>query len=155
MLFGAKFLLTSHRFAKRFSKIFRALKKRRTVRYQSTISKPDQPTFWQRFLAKRPDYPRYSLQWWIEWFIICVVFAITGSSTMVLCRPVLKDVLQLEGSLKEGPWLYRIAYITLITPIYSVILVTIGTLFGRHYFFKKMALKIWSHFIPPLKKYLH
>jgi len=110
--------------------------------------------FWSQFLGKHPELPRYSLGWWWEKFMICVVFAITGSSTMVLCRPLLKDGLRMEGSLRDGPWSYRVAYVTLITPIYSVLLVSIGTVFGHHYFFKKMALKIWSRIIPPLKKYL-
>jgi len=125
-----------------------------TARWCSNKKPESAQSGWSRFLGKRPDLPKYSGAWWWEKFVICVVFAVTGSSTMVVCRPLLKDVLQLQGTMKDGPWSYRVAYISLITPIYSVILVSVGTIFGHHYFFKKMSLKIWARLIPPLKKYL-
>uniref|UniRef100_A0A6B2LSS5 DUF6787 domain-containing protein n=1 Tax=Arcella intermedia TaxID=1963864 RepID=A0A6B2LSS5_9EUKA len=56
--------------------------------------------------------------------------------------------------MKDGPWSYRLGYVTTITPVYSVLLVFFGTVFGRHLFFRRMSVRIWSRFIPPLKKYL-
>ncbi|KAG0233753.1 hypothetical protein BGW42_007213 [Actinomortierella wolfii] len=50
---------------------------------------------------------RFSLKWWLEWTAIFIVFSITGSSSMMLVRPLM-GLLGLEGSMKEGPWLYRI-----------------------------------------------
>lgn len=53
--------------------------------------------------------------------------------------------------MKDGPWSYRIASVVLVTPIYSCILVAVGTAFGQQAFFLKMAQRIWSRFIPGLK----
>ncbi|KAF9901023.1 hypothetical protein EC991_006613, partial [Linnemannia zychae] len=60
---------------------------------------------------------RFSANWWIEWIIIIVVFSITGSSTMLIVKPLMK-ALGLEGSLGSGPWSFRIAYIVLTLPLY-------------------------------------
>jgi len=127
---------------------------KRVRQMSSPVPQRSDSPMWNKFLGKQPDYPKFSASWWWDKFVICVVFAVTGSTTMFVCRPLLKTVLQLEGTLKEGPWSYRLAYFSLITPVYSLLLVSVGTFFGRHYFFKRMALKIWARFIPPLKKYL-
>eukprot|EP01125_Pyxidicula_operculata_P022715 TRINITY_DN9521_c0_g1_i1.p1 TRINITY_DN9521_c0_g1~~TRINITY_DN9521_c0_g1_i1.p1 ORF type:complete len:153 (-),score=4.51 TRINITY_DN9521_c0_g1_i1:77-535(-) len=132
----------------------RTVKNRMSIRNCSTTSGGAQKSFWQRWIAERPqNYSRFSARWWYEMTLICVIFAITGSSTMLFVKPVLNNLLQMEGSLKEGPWSYRIAYVGIITPIYSVVLLTVGTIMGRHHYFKKVSLRIWSRFIPALKKY--
>ena len=65
--------------------------------------------------------------------VIFVVFAITGSSAAYLSKPILawfgieKDAVSL--------WLYYPLYIILIFPVYQVLLVTIGFLFGQFRFF--------------------
>ncbi len=56
------------------------------------------------------------------------------------------------GSMIDGPWSYRIAYICLITPAYTALLLTFGTLAGRREFFMNMTKKMWGRFIPGLKK---
>jgi hypothetical protein len=38
----------------------------------------------QRFLGPKPMPTRYTFQWYREVFLICTVFAITGTSTMLL-----------------------------------------------------------------------
>ena len=73
---------------------------------------------------------------------------VTGSSSAAFCRPALKNVFGMEGSMVEGPWSYRIASIIIISPIYACILVTVGTLAGRHVYFANMASKIWGRFLP-------
>lgn len=130
-------------------------------------------------------------------------FGITGSSSMYFVRPVISDVFGIEGSMKEGPWSYRIVSVLAVgwrvpepflrvgadpcawnrrnwprdwsaseslqspyvahtphlaplataqvTPIYSVILVTVGTVFGQQAFFLKMAQRMWGRFIPALR----
>lgn len=35
-----------------------------------------------------------------------------------------------------GPWSYRIASLVLMTPMYSALLVIVGTVFGRHAYFR-------------------
>ncbi len=49
-------------------------------------SKPNSPVskFWTSFLGPKPMPERWSAAWYREMVLICTVFAITGSSTMVL-----------------------------------------------------------------------
>jgi hypothetical protein len=39
---------------------------------------------WNRFLAPKPMPPRNTLAWYKEMALICTVFAVTGTSTMVV-----------------------------------------------------------------------
>ena len=41
-------------------------------------------TIWQKFLAPKPMPERYSALWYREIVLICTVFAITGSTTMIV-----------------------------------------------------------------------
>mmetsp|Transcript_17510 Transcript_17510/g.30631 ORF Transcript_17510/g.30631 Transcript_17510/m.30631 type:complete len:155 (+) Transcript_17510:104-568(+) len=99
---------------------------------------------WKRFTAPRPEYKRYTKDWWVDKSIVMVVFACTGSSTAYIVRPFISNYLQLEGSFKEGPWSYRIVSLVAMMPIYSVLLVSFGTVFGRHAYFKKFAKNMWT-----------
>ena len=66
-------------------------------------------------------------------FVIIVVFAITGSSAAYLSKPILA----LFGISKDNlsAWAYYPLYIVLIFPIYQVLLVSFGFLFGQFTFF--------------------
>lgn len=67
-----------------------------------------------------------------------------------LVRPAVSDGLGIKGSMREGPWSYRICSFVLISPIYATLLVFVGTLFGRHAYFRQFSVKIFSRFgIPP------
>ena len=90
----------------------------------SQVSKNE--TFLQRWLAHKDIPPRGTLKWYGEMVLICTVFAITGTSTMVIVRPAVSNVLGLEGSLKDGPWSYRICSLVIMTPLYSAMLVVVG-----------------------------
>ena len=83
-----------------------------------------------------------------EAVIATMVFGVTGTTTMILIRPCLKTVFGLEGSLLEGPNSYRIISILTISPVYAILLFTIGTVSGRHIFFAQMSSKILGRFIP-------
>lgn len=86
---------------------------------------------------------------------------------------LLNEVLATEywrhaGSMKEGPWSYRVISAVAIMPVYSVVLLCIGrfsaqvcamkramverlfagTIFGRHAYFKSVVLRMWSRFLP-------
>ncbi|KAF9990411.1 hypothetical protein BGZ75_001893 [Mortierella antarctica] len=91
---------------------------------------------------------RFSFNWWKEWVIIMGVFAVTGSSTVMFVKPILKDVFKLEGSMKEGPWSFRIAYLSTTLPLYSCVLLTVATIAGRRPYFKKVVLRMWGRFLP-------
>jgi hypothetical protein len=105
-------------------------------------------SFFQNFLSEKPFPERFTKDWWWEQFIIFIIFGITGSLTVFFVKPFLQKTLQLEGSLKEGPWSFRFAYILVMMPVYSIMLLTIGTFFGRYYYFKKFVIKMWSRFLP-------
>ena len=105
------------------------------------------PSFYARWTAPKPDYERFSAAWWGDWAVKFTVFGITGSSSMYFVRPYVP----IEGSMKEGPWSYRILSLLMVTPIYTLILVTVGTIFGQQAFFLKVARRMWGRFIPSLR----
>ena len=68
-----------------------------------------------------------------DYAIILLIFAITGSTAALAPR----FVMPLTG-LEKGSWMYVVAYILLITPIYQVLLLGYAFLFGKfHYFYTK------------------
>ncbi|KAF9924752.1 hypothetical protein FBU30_005355 [Linnemannia zychae] len=91
---------------------------------------------------------RFSFNWWKEWTIIMGVFAVTGSTSVMFVKPLLKEVFKLDGSWREGPWSFRIAYICTTLPLYSCILLTVASIAGRRPYFKKVVLRMWSRFLP-------
>ena len=76
--------------------------------------------------------------------IILVVFSITGSVAVWIAKPVLN----LVGLDKEivSPWLFWPIRILIIFPIYQILIVIIGALFGQFKFFwsfeKKMLVRL-------------
>jgi len=85
---------------------------------------------------------------WRHWTIVIVVFGITGTLSVVFSQFMLTDVLHLEGGFWSGPWSYRLAYLLLVAPFYSVTLVVIGTLFGKHAYFRQRVLSTWGRLLP-------
>lgn len=82
-------------------------------------------------------------------FVIILVFAITGSTAAMISKPILNWL----GISKETHHiaLYLLLYILIIFPVYQVLLVTIGFLFGQFQFFwafeKKMLRSLKLGFI--------
>lgn len=105
-----------------------AIKKETVEAVQSSAPKAaqSQGSFLQRWMAHKEIPTRGTLKWYGEMVLLCTVFAITGTSTMVLVRPAVSEVLGLKGSLKEGPWSYRVCSIVIMTPVYSAMLVLVG-----------------------------
>ena len=75
---------------------------------------------------------------------VLVVFAITGSLTVMLSQLLLQGLFGLDGSFFSGPWSFRVGYLLTIPPSYSVILVVVGTLFGKRQYFTQRVLRIWG-----------
>jgi hypothetical protein len=77
------------------------------------------------------------------------VFAITGSTSAVLSKPILEFI----GVTKDtvSGWIYYPLYIILIFPVYQVLLVSFGFIFGQFKFFwafeKKMLRSVKLGFI--------
>jgi len=119
-----------------------------------------QSRFWRwyaNWTRERPPLQRFSAAWWAEQALICTVFAITGSSAMFFVRPLVTDVLGMKGTWRDGPWSFRVANLVLVTPCYTALLLTFGTLFGRQVFFKRVVGRMWGrvgllkHWAPPKK----
>lgn len=94
------------------------------------------------------ELKRWSWRWWKEWTIIFIVFGITGSTTVRIVRPLLTNVLGIEGGWIDGPWTYRISYLCVTIPLYSLILLIVGTIFRRQAYFKKIVFRMYGRFIP-------
>ena len=81
--------------------------------------------------------------------IIFVVFAITGFSSLQLAKPFL-SLIGIPDTF-EPHWLYRMLRLLLIFPIYQIILVFVGYIFGQFSFFwefeKKMLVRLKLGFI--------
>ena len=85
---------------------------------------------------------------WVHYVIVVVVFGVTGLLSMLFSRFLLGDILHLEGGVWSGPWSYRIAYLALVPPSYSVTLVVVGTLAGKHLYFRRRVLGTWRLLLP-------
>lgn len=87
-------------------------------------------------------------------FVILVVFAVTGSSSALLSKPVLELFGIVKGEVSN--WIYYPLYLILIFPIYQVLLVSFGFIFGQFTFFwafeKKMLRSMGLGFLVPEKK---
>jgi hypothetical protein len=72
--------------------------------------------------------------------IIFIVFAITGSTAAYLSKPVTSTL----GITKENLslWLYWPFRLLIIFPVYQVLLVIIGTIFGQFAFFWEFEKKM-------------
>ena len=100
--------------------------------------------FWRWTTQQRPSWKESPT----EAAVAFCVFGVTGSTSVAMVRPTLKSTFGLEGSMREGPWSYRITSLVAVSPIYASLLVTFGTLAGRHRFFAYMATKIFGRFVP-------
>ncbi len=92
---------------------------------------------------------RWGIESNFQIIVIFVVFAVTGSAATKLAAPVT----ELIGLDKEttNAWFYWIIRILLIFPIYQVLLVAFGWLFGQFKFFwnfeKKMLRRLGLGFL--------
>lgn len=76
--------------------------------------------------------------------IILIVFSITGSLAVWVAKPIL-ELVGLDKS-AVSPWVFWPIRITIIFPVYQVMIVVIGALFGQFKFFwafeKKMLVRL-------------
>lgn len=85
----------------------------------------DEKTSWVGKLEKRWKVSRMQV------FIILVVFACTGFTVMFLKRPIVSFFA--EGG--EKSLLFSVIYYILILPVYNLILLVYGFIFGQFKFF--------------------
>tara|TARA_R110002094_G_scaffold149353_1_gene138017 strand:+ start:152 stop:478 length:327 start_codon:yes stop_codon:yes gene_type:complete len=101
------------------------------------------------FLFKKLE-KKWILDYKWEMIRVFIIFAITGSSSILVGRPVIK----LLGITKENlnPILYWILFIIIGLIFYQLLLVTFGWLFGQFKFFWEFEKKMLRRF--GLKRFL-
>ncbi|WP_375251827.1 MULTISPECIES: DUF6787 family protein [Dokdonia] len=87
-------------------------------------------------------YDRWGVSYRWELIAIFLAFAVTGSTAGRLSNPLM-EIIGLDKNLTSG-WIYWPVRILLIFPIYQVLLVIFGWLFGQYTFFKAFAIKMVS-----------
>lgn len=87
-------------------------------------------------------YDRWGVQYRWELIAIFLAFAVTGSTAGRISNPIM-DLLGLSKEVTSG-WLYWPVRILLIFPIYQVLLVLFGWVFGQYTFFRAFAMKMVS-----------
>lgn len=91
---------------------------------------------------------------WHHRVIVITVFGITGTLAVLFSQLLLKGILHLEGDLWSGPWSYRAVYLVLMLPFYSATLLVVGTLLGKHAYFKLRLLRMWGRLMPkPIRRH--
>jgi len=87
---------------------------------------------------------RLKLKWGItsnfQMVLVFIVFAITGSASLWVAKPVL-TLIGITDDL--NPWIRVPLRIILILPVYQVMLLVIGSLFGQFRFFLNLQKKWW------------
>ncbi len=91
----------------------------------------------QSFLERMKK--KWGLNSMFQVVLVIIVFAFTGM-TVVWARPIIFKVLGIENS---SGWLKTISYLVLVFPLYQVLLLAYGFIFGQFKFFwekeKKLA----------------
>ena len=72
--------------------------------------------------------------------IILVVFAITGSLSLVVSEPIL-EILGIKSS-SMSTWLFTPLRLIIVFPVYQLLILIIGFLFGQFNFFWKLEKKM-------------
>ena len=95
------------------------------------------------FLFEKLKY-KWILEYRWEMIRVFIVFAVTGSSSMFIGRPIIKFI----GITKENlnPFLYWALFIIIGLIFYQILLVTFGWLFGQFEFFWKFEKKMLRRF---------
>ncbi|WP_298485591.1 DUF6787 family protein [uncultured Maribacter sp.] len=81
--------------------------------------------------------------------LILIVFSVTGSSSVFLAKPLLNSLGLVRESFSGEWWgavIYVLLRILIIFPIYQVLLVAFGWLFGQFKFFWNFEKKMLSRF---------
>ncbi|MCD4698300.1 MAG: hypothetical protein K8S16_18900 [Bacteroidales bacterium] len=77
-----------------------------------------------------------------QFWLVFSIFGLTGTS-MLFIKPPVFDLLGIDSS--YSTWLYVLLYILIITPLYFIVLLIIGSIFGQFKFFwvfvKKMIFR--------------
>ena len=92
---------------------------------------------------------RWNIESNFQLILILIVFSITGSASAWISKPFVR-FLGISEEVMPG-WLATVLGLILIFPIYNVLLVIIGTIFGQFKFFWAFEKKMFCRFIPKKK----
>ena len=101
----------------------------------------------QSFLERLKE--KWGLKSLLQVVLILIVFSLTGM-TVVLIRPV---IFSWFGFTDQTPlWLKTITYILLIFPMYQLLILVYGTLFGQFAFFWEKEKKLFKLIARPFRQ---
>ncbi len=89
---------------------------------------------------------RWQIESNFQLIMILIVFSITGSASAWVSKPFV-EFFGLSDQMMPK-WIFTILRLILIFPIYNVLLIIIGTIFGQFKFFWAFEKKMFSRFIP-------
>ena len=78
----------------------------------------------------------------IQFIIIMIVFAITGSLALYLSKPIL-EILNINSTTLNKSLYYPLR-LAVIFPVYQFVLIIVGTLFGQFQFFWNLEKKMMN-----------
>jgi len=92
---------------------------------------------------------RWNIQSNFQLILILIVFSITGSASAWVSKPFVEWI----GLSKDDMpvWLFTVLRLILIFPIYNILLIIIGTVFGQFRFFWSFEKKMFLRFLPKKK----
>jgi len=82
---------------------------------------------------------RWNLKSFGQVIVVLVVFSLTGSTVLLIKKPIM-SLIQDAG---ESMTFFNILYYILIIPMYNMILLCYGFLFGQFNFFWEFEKKTW------------
>jgi len=100
----------------------------------------------QSFLEKLKK--KWGLKNLLQVIIILIVFSLTGM-TVVFIRPVIFSWFNFDE--QTSLWLKTITYILLIFPMYQILILVYGTIFGQFAFFWEKEKKLFKILTKPFK----
>ena len=78
----------------------------------------------------------------LQLLIIFLVFGITGSTAAWISKPILNFIGLKQTTISA--WIYWPIRIIIIFPVYQILLLIIGTIFGQSKFFKNFIKKMFQ-----------
>jgi hypothetical protein len=99
-----------------------------------------------------PSYQRFSSGWWLSNSWLMLMYSVTGYSALLLVRKIL-SLFGIENTgLFKGEYHHRFVYFLMMTPMYSLLTLVYGRIFGRPVYTQKMVKRIWGRFLPWMRE---
>tara|TARA_B110000967_G_C18861359_1_gene550148 strand:+ start:728 stop:1069 length:342 start_codon:yes stop_codon:yes gene_type:complete len=100
------------------------------------------PKYKEDIINKLRNFFKAKSNWHL--FIIFIVFGISGSLSVIISEPIM-ELLKIK-ELIENYILYTAIRILIIFPVYQIVLLFVGTLFGQYKYFIDFEKKMLTRF---------